>query len=157
MDLGISPPARSPGLRLGGLGARSPAIAEESTSPLGESKALPLTGAGGVKRTKSLMQKIKTMVRTRSGSVDLEQDGGYFAGMQSGEGGRGGRYSSGEGGQARPVLTPTWTRQEILEEAMESPIEEDYEVVEARAGDYGRRAQIQDERESARPGQYRQR
>jgi hypothetical protein len=40
---------------------------------------------------------------------------------------------------------------------MESPIEEDYEVVEARAGDYGRRAQIQDERESARPGQYRQR
>ncbi|WVR05295.1 hypothetical protein IAU60_002309 [Kwoniella sp. DSM 27419] len=60
-------PARSPGLRFG-LGPASPSIKEgEVTSPLGENSPVlrgngaNATGAGGVKRTKSLMQKIKTM------------------------------------------------------------------------------------------------
>ncbi|WRT67268.1 uncharacterized protein IL334_004235 [Kwoniella shivajii] len=56
-------PARSPGLRFG-LGPASPPIRDEgSTSPTGEFPPVAnrSAGPGGVKRTKSLMQKIKTM------------------------------------------------------------------------------------------------
>ncbi|RSH80338.1 uncharacterized protein EHS24_008914 [Apiotrichum porosum] len=67
--------ARSPGLRLGSLGApRSPPLPEDTAvSPTGDQ---PIGGfgsggvggrpGGGVKRTKSLMQKIKSMVRQKS-------------------------------------------------------------------------------------------
>ncbi|WVQ98833.1 hypothetical protein IAU59_005964 [Kwoniella sp. CBS 9459] len=56
-------PARSPGLRFG-MGATSPPIREEATSPTQENPPQVRSGQmgpGGVKRTKSLMQKIKTM------------------------------------------------------------------------------------------------
>ncbi|WVQ69976.1 uncharacterized protein L199_008200 [Kwoniella botswanensis] len=56
-------PARSPGMRFG-MGATSPPIREEGTSPTGEypiNTRVAGPGPGGVKRTKSLMQKIKTM------------------------------------------------------------------------------------------------
>ena len=71
-------PLRSPGLRLG-LGSSTPPIKEGSASPTHgyfADGAGPTTGVGtgtakpaGVKRTKSLMQRIKTMVRPRSGSL----------------------------------------------------------------------------------------
>ncbi|WVF72058.1 hypothetical protein IAT40_006870 [Kwoniella sp. CBS 6097] len=56
-------PARSPGLRFG-MGATSPPIREDATSPTHENPPHARSGQlgpGGVKRTKSLMQKIKTM------------------------------------------------------------------------------------------------
>nr|XP_019042366.1 hypothetical protein I302_08969 [Kwoniella bestiolae CBS 10118]OCF21296.1 hypothetical protein I302_08969 [Kwoniella bestiolae CBS 10118] len=67
-DFGGSPndgtPARSPGIRFG-MGATSPPIREEGISPIGEyppnNGRTTAAGPGGVKRTKSLMQKIKTM------------------------------------------------------------------------------------------------
>ncbi|OCF36475.1 hypothetical protein I316_01724 [Kwoniella heveanensis BCC8398] len=66
-DFGGSPhegmPARSPGLRFG-MGATSPPIREDATSPTHENPPHARSGQlgpGGVKRTKSLMQKIKTM------------------------------------------------------------------------------------------------
>lgn len=80
-------PLRSPGLRLG-LGPRTPPIIPEgSFSPDGEnppptSRSAGLAsatahdgnGGSGVKRTKSLMQKIKSMVRPRSSSVESYQN-----------------------------------------------------------------------------------
>lgn len=59
---------------------------------------LPGSGAAGrpgVKRTKSLMQKLKTMVRTRSGSVESSQGGDGVAPVVIP--GRAGRRGSGLG------------------------------------------------------------
>lgn len=82
----MNKPLRSPGLRLGGGGGpRTPPIMEDqAASPGGYATGLGTSfenrqglaggvgggGATGVKRNKSLMQKIKTMVRTRSGSIE---------------------------------------------------------------------------------------
>lgn len=67
---------RSPGFRLG-IDPRTPPIKEDSTSPTLESPP-PLRAVvtatnvppGGIKRTKSLMQKIKTMVRHKPESEE---------------------------------------------------------------------------------------
>ncbi|WWC89899.1 uncharacterized protein L201_004828 [Kwoniella dendrophila CBS 6074] len=66
--------ARSPGIRFGAA-ANSPPVKEEAYSPTGENPPAitRAAGPGGVKRTKSLMQKIKTMrenpsLATRSSS-----------------------------------------------------------------------------------------
>ncbi|WVQ78361.1 hypothetical protein IAT38_000446 [Cryptococcus sp. DSM 104549] len=85
-------PARSPGLRLG-LGPRSPPIKEDSTSPTSDSAPPLARGSGvvtatnvppgGIKRTKSLMQKIKTMVRQKPGQ-EPGQGRGYDRGYEKG-------------------------------------------------------------------------
>ena len=74
-----SRPMRSPNLRLG-VGPRTPPIIGEGTySPTSEnipqnsrSGNVP-ANPGGVQRTKSLMKKIRIMVRQRSGSVESGQ------------------------------------------------------------------------------------
>lgn len=94
----IYAPARSPGVRLG-HGPRTPPIKEESTSPLGENP--PARAGGNVKRTKSLMQKFKTMVRTRSGSVEHVHAASVVAGGQN----RSHSMNAGAG-IPRPILSP---------------------------------------------------
>lgn len=72
---------RSPGFRLG-IDPRTPPIKEDSTSPTLESPP-PLRAVvtatnvppGGIKRTKSLMQKIKTMVRHKPESEQTFSSG----------------------------------------------------------------------------------
>ena len=116
---------RSPGLWMG------PAVADEGTSPTGEmaggfvrSGSVP-SNAGGVKRTKSLMQKLKTMVRTRSGSV--EGASSQMASVHSGGEGLGPQrfqsMSAGFGGYQRPLASPGWADREVVEE--EEMMEED--------------------------------
>jgi len=138
-------PARSPGVRHAGT---TPPIFEDVTSPNGESgppssyrggQANP----GGVKRTKSLMQKIKTMVRTRSGSVEEGQHapmplvhpgrhgygyprvgaGAVFAGGQRSQ-----SMSAGLG-YARPVApsSPGWGEREVVQEDDEDEREERFD------------------------------
>jgi len=119
----------------------TPPIFEDVPSPNGEPGAPSSyrggqAHAGGVKRTKSLMQKIKTMVRTRSGSIEESQHapmplvlpgryhgtgyartnaaagGGTFAGGQRSQ-----SMSAGLG-YARPVApsSPGWGEREVVQE-----------------------------------------
>jgi hypothetical protein len=112
----VNAPVRSPGLRLGGIGQRGSPIKEMSTSPISESGNYPsfppvarsgsnsqVPQQGGVKRTKSLMQKFKTMVRTRSGSVES----GYTNQtpvVRAGVGQRQPSYGAGQGYGGEDVL-----------------------------------------------------
>lgn len=132
-------PARSPGVRYAGT---TPPIFEDVSSPNGEPGAPSSyrggqTQPGGVKRTKSLMQKIKTMVRTRSGSIEEGQHApmplvlpgqrygtGYArtnsaaaAGATFAGGQRSQSMSAGLG-YARPVApgSPGWGEREVVQE-----------------------------------------
>lgn len=76
-------PARSPGLRLASA-PRTPPVSgggqyagTEGVSPIDENAPISFAGqqTGGVKRTKSLMQKIKSMVRTREDESPPRREG----------------------------------------------------------------------------------
>ena len=76
-------PARSPGLRLASV-PRTPPVSNggqyagtEGVSPIDENAPISFAGqqTGGVKRTKSLMQKIKSMVRTREDESPPRREG----------------------------------------------------------------------------------
>jgi hypothetical protein len=93
-------PARSPGLRLSN-GPRTPPItvtgsyATDGVSPIDENAPVGTGQTGGVKRTKSLMQKIKSMVRTRDGMDSVPQKKGarsYSTGQQPRLSPSGGRF-----------------------------------------------------------------
>ncbi len=132
-------PMRSPGLRLG-LGPRTPPIKDEgSISPISES--VPTTarsgnvGAypGGVKRTKSLMQKIRTMVRQRSGSVESAQVPKVRPGLSEGQ-----RSQSMTGSLARPNLSPGWAEGEyVVEEEQLVDEEHDDQFADASEDVFG--------------------
>lgn len=129
-------PARSPGLRLG-LGQRTSSYSRDEPSPGAESPPIPRSGplaglappsagagAGGVKRTKSLMQKIKTMVRTRSGSVEsANAPNPPLVRPGLGPGQRSQSMTAGFGAR-RPSLSPGWdVGRDVVEE--EEVVEED--------------------------------
>ena len=132
-DAAAPPRVRSPGLRLG-LGPRTPPIKDE-LSPVSEKggfgnmqtsgSAPGFGGAGGVKRTKSLMQKIKGMVRTRSGSVEASgPHGSVRPGLSAGSLGANQRsHSMGSGFGVRPQVSPGWNGPDVVEE--EEMVDED--------------------------------
>ncbi|ORY27199.1 hypothetical protein BCR39DRAFT_560142 [Naematelia encephala] len=134
-------PMRSPGLRMG-LGARTPSIKEESSSPTGDfppqttysrGVAQPLPG-GGVKRTKSLMQKFKTMVRTRSGSVESQPAVPSVYGRSADR-----SHSISAGGQ-RPAISPGIGRPEgqaVVEEELMDEMDDDNQFADAREDVFG--------------------
>jgi len=133
-------PARSPGVRMPGA---TPPILEDVVSPYSDNMSAIGTRAPvqpGVKRTKSLMQKFKTMVRTRSGSVEGQPDvpqvqGGYG----QGQGNRRPGLAAGQRSksmstmagvlqpQASPV-SPGWADRDVVEE------DEQDESLEQRKG-----------------------
>lgn len=105
---------RSPGFRTG----TTPPILEGTVSPNGEPYTVRPAGSantGGVKRTKSLMQKIKTMVRTRAGSVEgtttpvPQIRPGLSAGQRS-------QSMSAGLGYHRPAVSPGWPGGQVPEE-----------------------------------------
>lgn len=116
---------RSPGLRLG-LGPRTPPIKDEGpVSPISEHvPPIPRAGSGpalggGVKRNKSLMQKFRTMVRQRSGSVESAQLAKVRPGFGAGQ-----RSQSMTGTLARPAISPGRAEGEYFveeEQLMEEP------------------------------------
>ena len=125
-------PMRSPGPR---MPASTPPILEDVVSPFNESGPLPGSRAapptGGVKRTKSLMQKIKTMVRTRSGSVEGQPNmPQVHAGQGYGQGYRKPGLAAGQrsksmstmAGYVQPVIplgSPGWADRDVVEEELE--------------------------------------
>nr|XP_019013699.1 uncharacterized protein I206_01770 [Kwoniella pini CBS 10737]OCF52480.1 hypothetical protein I206_01770 [Kwoniella pini CBS 10737] len=118
--------ARSPGLRFG-MGATSPPILDQGTSPTGEYPPAITRGAGpgGVKRTKSLMQKIKTMVRHRSESMESDSNPPFRYGYGGGEGQRSMSASSGQVHKGKvPLPSPGWEDRPALveEEELEDEI-----------------------------------
>ncbi len=137
-------PMRSPGLRLG-LGPRTSPIKDEgTTSPISESMP-PISRSahaqpypGGVKRTKSLMQKFRAMVRQRSGSVESVQVAKVRPGLNAGQ-----RSQSMTGGLARPAVSPGWAEGEYVVEEEELTEEPDDQFADAHEDVFG----------SARPGE----
>ena len=109
-------PMRSPGLRLG-VGPRTPPIRDEgANSPPSEisqnsrSSNIP-ANTGGVQRTKSLMKKIRIMVRQRSGSVESGQLPKVRPSLGVGQ-----RSQSMTVGLTRPATSPGWAENEYVVE-----------------------------------------
>ncbi|KAK4686390.1 hypothetical protein P7C73_g3737, partial [Tremellales sp. Uapishka_1] len=127
-------PMRSPGLRLG-LGPRTPPIYPDGpTSPDGES-APPVSrsgnfNGGGVKRTKSLMQKIKSMVRQRSGSVESAP---VVPVVRPVEGRRSHSISTGLG----QTHSPTWLDRDVMEEELVEGEDQYQDADESHPGEWG--------------------
>jgi len=125
-------PARSPGVRMPGV---TPPILEDVVSPNSETGAAPVSrpgpAPGGVKRTKSLMQKIKTMVRTRSGSVEGQANmPQVHAGQGYGKGQRRPGLAEGQRSKSlstmagfvqpvQPPSSPGWAGRDVVEEELE--------------------------------------
>ncbi len=124
---------RSPGLRLG-LGPRTSPIKDEgTTSPISESMP-PISRSahaqpypGGVKRTKSLMQKFE--------SVQVAK---VRPGLNAGQ-----RSQSMTGGLASPAVSPGWAEGEYVVEEEELTEEPDDQFADAHEDVFG----------SARPGE----
>lgn len=132
---------RSPGIRFG-EGGSTPPIFEDAASPPGDygqnfpSRTGGGGNTGGVKRTKSLMQKIKTMVRTRSGSVEGASShmphvtsGHYRPGLSAGQRSQSMTANLGYTRPA-PATSPGWMNRELTEE--ENMVDEDEEYRDAR-------------------------
>ncbi|WWC60957.1 uncharacterized protein I303_103534 [Kwoniella dejecticola CBS 10117] len=129
-------PARSPGLRFG-MGAVSPPIKDEGTSPTGEFPPAITRGAGpgGVKRTKSLMQKIKTMVRHRSESMESDSVPPFRQGYGNGEGQRSMSVNSGTGHRGKvPLPSPGWEDRPAVVE--EEELEDDQDQIIPGGGQF---------------------
>lgn len=124
----VDKPMRSPGL-FTSFGARNSPVKEDPNAinedaPIGRPMSAYRTtsnqGGTGVKRTKSLMQKIKTMVRQRAGSLESSDPlpvirPSYGAGQRSqsvnhGLGSMGGSLNS------RPMISPNAPPGALLEE-----------------------------------------
>lgn len=124
----VDKPMRSPGL-FTSFGARNSPVKEDPNAinedaPIGRPTSAYRTtsnqGGAGVKRTKSLMQKIKTMVRQRAGSLESSEPvpvirPSYGAAQRSqsvnhGLGSMGGSLNS------RPMISPNTPPVAVLEE-----------------------------------------
>jgi hypothetical protein len=124
-------PMRSPGVR---MPSATPPILEDVVSPYGDNGTAIGTrtsAPAGVKRTKSLMQKFKTMVRTRSGSVEgqpgmPQMQSGYVRGQGQKRPGLGGgqrsKSMSTMAGVSQPRLVPAspgWADRDVVEDERE--------------------------------------
>lgn len=104
---------RSPGLRLGGLG-KSPAGPGPDDTILAPADSPLARPGGGVKRTKSLMQKIKSMVRQKPEENPMpESHGRRTMSMSEPNSGRA------RPGMPSPGLTSPWGNAPVLEEERE--------------------------------------
>lgn len=132
-------PMRSPGLRLGA--GTTPPILEDATSPTDYGSNFPSRSSanvntGGVKRTKSLMQKIKTMVRTRAGSIEgaapmPSVSPGQRPGLSASQ--RSQSMSANLGYTRPPVGSPGWVNRDVMEEEEGEVLDDDVFVERPRA------------------------